>query len=181
MKATGIVRRIDDLGRIVIPKEMRRTLRIREGELLEIFTNNRSEVILKKFSPIGELGEYALGICKSLKETLGHKIYVVDRDHIIASSDKLGNELKNKEITEELEAFIDKRETIISNNSKDKVILFKDEGKDSTFKYYLIRPIITNGDPVGALLILSLKNDFTKIDEKIAETVGLFFEKQGEE
>ena len=86
MKATGIVRRIDDLGRVVIPKEIRRTLRIREGDPLEIFTDREGEIILKKYSPIGELGAFAREYAESLAQTAGHITCIVDKDHIIAVS-----------------------------------------------------------------------------------------------
>src|SRR5690606_11016659 len=84
MKATGIVRRIDDLGRVVIPKEIRRTLRIREGDPLEIFVDRDGEVILKKYSPIGELGDFAKEYAESLHESTGHITMICDRDTIIA-------------------------------------------------------------------------------------------------
>ena len=86
MKATGIVRRIDDLGRVVIPKEIRRTLRIREGDPLEIFTDREGEIILKKYSPIGELGAFAKEYAESLAQTAGHITCIVDKDQIIAVS-----------------------------------------------------------------------------------------------
>ena len=86
MKATGIVRRIDDLGRVVIPKEIRRTLRIREGDPLEIFVDREGEVILKKYSPIGELGDFAKEYADSLNEAIGHIALISDRDNIIAVS-----------------------------------------------------------------------------------------------
>ena len=86
MKATGIVRRIDDLGRIVIPKEIRRTLRIREGDPLEIYTDKEGEVILKKYSPIGEMSEFASQFADSLNQTSGHISCISDRDSIIAVS-----------------------------------------------------------------------------------------------
>lgn len=84
MKATGIVRRIDDLGRVVIPKEIRRTLRIREGDPLEIFTDREGEIILQKYSPIGELGEFAKHYAEALSQTSGHIACITDRDQIIA-------------------------------------------------------------------------------------------------
>jgi AbrB family transcriptional regulator (stage V sporulation protein T) len=86
LKATGIVRRIDELGRVVIPKEIRRTLRIREGDPLEIFTDRDGEVILKKYSPIGELGEFAKQFAESLNKSLGHVACIADRDAILATS-----------------------------------------------------------------------------------------------
>ena len=86
MKATGIVRRIDDLGRVVIPKELRRTLRIREGDPLEIYTTSEGEVIFKKYSPIGELGDFAANYAETLAKTSGHGTCITDRDNIIAVS-----------------------------------------------------------------------------------------------
>ena len=82
MKATGIVRRIDDLGRVVIPKEIRRTLRIKEGDPLEIFTDREGEVILKKYSQVGELGKFAAEFAESLAQTSGHGVCITDRDQI---------------------------------------------------------------------------------------------------
>ena len=90
MKATGIVRRIDDLGRVVIPKEIRRTLRIREGDPLEIFTDREGEIILKKYSPIGELSAFAKQYAESLAQTMGCLVCVCDMDQIIADAENAG-------------------------------------------------------------------------------------------
>ena len=98
MKATGIVRRIDDLGRVVIPKEIRRTLRIREGDPLEIFVDREGEVILKKYSPIGELGDFAKEYADSLYEALGHIACIADRDTIVAVSGAPKKEFLNKPV-----------------------------------------------------------------------------------
>ena len=86
MKATGVVRRIDDLGRVVIPKEIRKTLRIKEGDPLEIFTDKEGEIILKKYSPIGELTEFATGYAETLAKTTGHIACITDKDTVIAVS-----------------------------------------------------------------------------------------------
>ena len=98
MKATGIVRRIDDLGRVVVPKEIRRTLRIREGDPLEIFTDREGEIILKKYSPIGELGIFAGQYAESLAQTMGCLVCVSDRDHIIAAAGNGKREYDGKPI-----------------------------------------------------------------------------------
>ena len=98
MKATGIVRRIDDLGRVVIPKEIRRTLRIREGDPLEIFVDREGEVILKKYSPIGELGDFAKEYADSLHEAIGHIALIADRDNIITVAGAPKKEFLNKAI-----------------------------------------------------------------------------------
>ena len=96
MKATGIVRRIDDLGRIVIPKEIRRTLRIREGDPLEIYVDREGEVILKKYSPVSELGDFAKEYADSLYEAIGHIILIADRDSIVAVAGSSKKEFLNK-------------------------------------------------------------------------------------
>ena len=103
MKATGIVRRIDDLGRVVIPKEIRRTLRIREGDPLEIFTDREGEIILKKYSPIGELGTFAKEYAESLAQSSGNITAIVDKDQLIAVSGGGKKELFEKHISTQLE------------------------------------------------------------------------------
>ena len=109
MKATGIVRRIDELGRVVIPKEIRRTLRIREGDPLEIFTDREGEVILKKYSPIGELGDFAKEYAESLQLALGMTAAVCDKDTVIAASGPCRKELMDKPIHSDLEELMDRR------------------------------------------------------------------------
>ena len=111
MKATGIVRRIDDLGRVVIPKEIRRTLRIREGDPLEIFTEKDGEVIFKKYSPMGELGEFAAQICDSLGRNTGRIAAVSDRDAIIALSGAPKRDLMDKQNSHELEQIMEQRKS----------------------------------------------------------------------
>jgi len=102
MKATGIVRRIDDLGRIVIPKEIRRTLRIREADPLEIYTDREGEIILKKYSPIGEMGTFAKQYAESMAQVSGHIAMIADRDQFIAVSGGMKNVL-GKSISRDLE------------------------------------------------------------------------------
>ena len=106
MKATGIVRRIDDLGRVVIPKEIRRTLRIREGDPLEIFTDRDGEVILKKYSPISELGQFAREYAETLYETLGTPALISDRDEMIAVSGLSKKDYLNRQLSPDLEEII---------------------------------------------------------------------------
>ena len=118
MKATGIVRRIDDLGRVVIPKEIRRTLRIREGTPLEIFTDREGEIILKKYSPIGELGAFAGQYAESLAQTTGLTVCVCDRDQVIAVSGGSRKELLGKNISRQLETVIEDRENILVDNKE---------------------------------------------------------------
>ena len=109
MKATGIVRRIDDLGRIVIPKEIRRTMRIREGDPMEIFTSREGEILLKKYSPVGELSEFAGALAESMAQTLGALVCVTDRDYVIAAAGAGKKEFEGKNLDERLQAAIEQR------------------------------------------------------------------------
>ena len=111
MKATGVVRRIDDLGRVVIPKEIRKTLRIKEGEPLEIFTDREGQVILKKYSPIGELSEFATGYAETLSKTTGHIACITDKDTVIAISGGPKKEFLEQNVSEELEQLMEDKET----------------------------------------------------------------------
>ncbi len=185
MKATGIVRRIDDLGRVVIPKEIRRTLRIREGDPLEIFVDREGEVILKKYSPIGELGDFAKEYADSLHEALGHIACIADRDTIIAVSGAPKKELLNKPIGPMVEKVMEERKPIILHpaedpNSKDAAII---DGSDCNYASEVIVPIISEGDPIGAV-ILATKESGIKMAEmelKLAETAAGFLAKQMEQ
>ena len=117
MKATGIVRRIDDLGRVVIPKEIRRTMRIREGDPLEIYTDRDEEVILKKYSPIGEMSSFAKDYTESLFRSLGHIACIVDRDQVVAASGVSKKELWDKPISPDLENAIQSRQNVALNRN----------------------------------------------------------------
>src|ERR1700730_1466597 len=149
MKATGIVRRIDDLGRVVIPKEIRRTLRIREGDPLEIFVDRDGEVILKKYSPIGELGDFAKEYAESLSDTLGHVTLITDRDVVIAASGASKKDYMQKSIGSEVEKAMEERKTIISSTTG-QVSITRD--RTETFGSHVIAPIIAGGDPIGTVV-----------------------------
>lgn len=186
MKATGIVRRIDDLGRVVIPKEIRRTLRIREGDPLEIFVDREGEVILKKYSPIGELGDFAKEYADSLYEALGHIACIADRDNIIAVSGAPKKEFLNKPIGNAVEKVMEDRKAIIINNPgedpfcKDCAIV---EDGECKYSAEVIAPIISEGDPIGAVILAS-KEPNVKMGEmelKLAETAAGFLAKQMEQ
>ncbi|BAF58300.1 MAG: stage V sporulation protein T [Pelotomaculum sp.] len=186
MKATGIVRRIDDLGRVVIPKEIRRTLRIREGDPLEIFVDREGEVILKKYSPIGELGDFAKEYADSLYEALGHITCIADRDIIIAVSGAPKKEFLNKPVGAAVEKAMEERKAVVINNPgedpfcKDCMIVEDGECKYSS---EVIAPIIAEGDPIGAVILAS-KEPNVKMGEmelKLAETAAGFLAKQMEQ
>ena len=131
MKATGVVRRIDDLGRVVIPKEIRKTLRIKEGDPLEIFTDKEGEVILKKYSPIGELTEFATGYAETLAKTTGHIACITDKDTVIAVSGGAKKEFLEQDISDELERLMDEKEKYMSKENNDLAIpITKNENKE---------------------------------------------------
>lgn len=162
MKATGIVRRIDDLGRVVVPKEIRRVLRIREGDPLEIYTGNTGEVILKKYSPINELSQFAGEYVETVSKVLGGTIIISDTDQVIAvsGSDKRG--YMDKRIDSELDSIIQSKNRYL-NDTK------------------IVVPIISQGDPIGSVTILSKENKTLGDAElKVAEIGASFLAKQME-
>jgi len=187
MKATGIVRRIDDLGRVVIPKEIRRTLRIREGDPLEIFVDREGEVILKKYSPIGELGDFAKEYVDSLHEAIGHIACIADRDHIIAVAGAPKKEFLNKNLDPAMERVMEERRPVLINETgthpycRGCPVLEDEEPCKITAK--VIAPIIAEGDPIGVVILMS-KEPGVKMGEmelKLAETAAGFLAKQMEQ
>ena len=178
MKATGIVRRIDDLGRVVIPKEIRRTLRIREGDPLEIFVDRDGEVILKKYSPIGELGDFAKEYADSLYESTDHIACISDRDTIIAVAGAPKKEFLDKPISQAMERSMEERQSIL-NNDLDK----SGDEEDAKFSAQVISPIIAEGDPIGAVILYSKEpgRKMGDLELKLAETAAGFLAKQMEQ
>lgn len=179
MKATGIVRRIDDLGRVVIPKEIRRTLRIREGDPLEIFTDREGQIILKKYSPIEELGNFAKEYAESLAQTAGHITCIVDKDQIIAVSGGAKKEFLEKHISSELEKIINERTTVVANRNESNFVSITDED-NGLYNHQLITPIISEGDALGAVVMLSSDKAMGEIEGKLAQTAAGFLGKQME-
>lgn len=181
MKATGIVRRIDDLGRVVIPKEIRRTLRIREGDPLEIFTDREGEIILKKYSPIGELGNFAREYADSLAQTAGHVTCIVDKDQIIAVSGGSKREFYEKQISPDMEKCISSRTMLIAEKSDKNFITIIDDESMSGYNHQLITPIIAEGDAMGAVIFLSKDKKMGELEGKLAQTAAGFLGKQMEQ
>lgn len=183
MKATGIVRRIDDLGRVVIPKEIRRTLRIREGDPLEIFTDRDGEVILKKYSPIGELSVFATQYADSLHKTSGHITCICDRDTIIAVSGASKKEFLEKSLSSDVEKIIEEKNTLVVKAPEEKSItILSDEG-EKRYSSQVVSPIISEGDPIGAVMFLSTDPNVRMgdIESKLAQTAAGFLGKQMEQ
>ncbi|MBZ2174592.1 stage V sporulation protein T [Schnuerera sp. xch1] len=182
MKATGIVRRIDDLGRVVIPKEIRRTLRIREGDPLEIFTDREGEVILKKYSPIGELNEFANEYCDSLYETTNYIAIITDRDNIIAVAGGSRKQYLEKRISPELEKIMESRNVYATNETNKPIKIFYEDENANNYSAQVIAPIIMQGDPIGSAILISKEPGTTmgEIEIKILETAAGFLSKQME-
>ncbi|HZG60924.1 MAG TPA: stage V sporulation protein T [Anoxybacillus sp.] len=178
MKATGIVRRIDDLGRVVIPKEIRRTLRIREGDPLEIFVDRDGEVILKKYSPISELGDFAKEYAEALFDSLGHPVLICDRDVFIAVAGVSKKEYLNKNVSSFIEKTMEERNSVLQTEESDIEIV---EGNTERLKSYTVGPIVANGDPIGAVVILSKDKTLGEVEHKAVETAAGFLARQMEQ
>lgn len=178
MKATGIVRRIDDLGRVVIPKEIRRTMRIREGDSLEIYTDKDGEVIFKKYSPMGELSAFSAQLSETMTKTTGASTAVIDRDSVVAAAGNAKREIYDKRITEELERLMEGRQVYQYKQGEQKVPIVN--GSD----YYAVvaAPIIAEGDVSGCVIFLANDEDGISGDTeyKLAQTVAGFLGRQME-
>lgn len=182
MKATGIVRKIDELGRVVIPKEIRRTLRIRDNEPLEIFTD-QGIVILKKYYPINNLSEFSREYTESLFQSIGHIAAIADKDTIIAVSGAGRKELTDKTISEDLMQIMRNREKVLSNRSVDPdfYAITADED-ESEYTAQVISPVFAGGNTIGAVILLSkVKNlRMGQTELKVAEIAAEFIGKQME-
>lgn len=179
MKATGIVRRIDDLGRVVIPKEIRRTMRIHEGDPLEIYTDNGGEVIFKKYSPLGELSTFAGQYAEVLAKTSGHPVIVCDRDHVIHVSGLPRRELVERRVTDELESAMNNR-TAFSYGTGESGKMKPVQG--SSLNAICGAPIISDGDVCGAIILLSADESTGagEVEIKLIATAAAFLGKQME-
>lgn len=183
MKATGVVRRIDDLGRVVIPKEIRKTLRIKEGDPLEIFTDKEGEVILKKYSPIGELTEFATGYAETLAKTTGHIACITDKDTVIAVSGGSKKEFLEQDISEELEKLMEDKEKYNSKENNDLAVpITKNGNKEIRYHSQIVYPIISDGDVIGSVILLSKDGNtkMSEVEQKVAQSAASFLGSQME-
>ena len=181
MKAKGIVRRIDDLGRVVIPKEIRRTLRLREGTPLEIFTDREGEIILKKYSPMVELAAFAVQYAEAMAQSTGLMVCMTDRDQVIAVSGGPKKDYLQKPVSRQLENIITERMNVLAvKEDKAYVPLIMDEPEGVTAE--AIVPIICEGDAIGAVAILSRepKAKFGETEMKLVSTAAGFLGRQME-
>lgn len=180
MKATGIVRRIDDLGRVVIPKEIRRTMRIREGDPLEIYTDRDGEVIFKKYSPIGELSVFAAQYAETLHRTCELNIVVCDRDAVICVSGLPKKEYTDRKISSELESIINDRQLYKHSTENFSNKVFVTDGGNHYVRCAM--PIITEGDVIGCVASVDQDGSGSEINNdtevKLIETAASFLGKQ---
>lgn len=147
----------DDLGRIVIPKEIRRTMRIREGDPMEIFTSREGEILLKKYSPVGELGEFAAELAESIAQTIGELVCVTDRDYVIAAAGAGKKEVEGKPLEQTFQTLIDKRcNQVVSSEGSEAVSIFL--GDEKNYTRQAMATILSHGDCIGAVVILSKDN-----------------------
>ena len=177
MKATGIVRRIDDLGRVVIPKEIRRTLRLREGTPLEIFTDREGEII----SPMVELAAFAVQYAEAMAQSTGLMVCIADRDQIIAVSGGPKKEYYQKTISRALELAVSERQNICAARGEKAFIpITSDEMEESSAE--VIVPILSEGDAIGAVILLSreAKQALGGAEMKLAATAAGFLGRQME-
>lgn len=178
MKATGIVRRIDDLGRVVIPKEIRRTLRIREGDPLEIFTDREGEIILKKYSPIGELGTLARLYAESLAQTTGCTVCITDTDQVVAVSGAGKKEMQDQYVGREMNVLMKERRQHLVSGKEDTFI--RVTADMSEYPGEAICPIISEGDVIGTVVLLSRdeKKKFGDVELHVARSAADFLGRQ---
>ena len=174
MKATGIVRRIDDLGRVVVPKEIRRTLRIREGDPLEIYTDREGGIVLRKYSPIGELSQFSKQYAEALAQNTGYIVSITDRDQHIA--------VAKKAISRQMDTLMNQRESLLAVKGERKFIPITEDGGEN-YTAQVIYPIIAEGDAIGTV-ILTTKDDKVRMGEmemKLAASAASFLGRQLEQ
>ena len=183
MKATGIVRRIDDLGRVVIPKEIRRTMRIKEGDPLEIYTDREGEVIFKKYSPIGEMQGFATDYAETLQKTSASPIFICDRDAVIAVSGASKRDYLERKISRGLEEIVESRSLYVRGPGEEPISIINDGGS-----HYVncAMPILSEGDIVGCVVsawqydVSTSGKISDEIESKLVQTAGMFIGKQME-
>lgn len=177
MKATGIVRRIDDLGRVVIPKEIRRTMRIKEGSPLEIFTSREGEVIFKKYSPVGELSEFVDIYAETINKSTKNTALITDKDMIVAVSGEHKKKLYDKKITEDLDTLLEKRSPYVYKIGDKRIRICEDT---ENCHAGIVYPVIADSDVVGGIIVL-IRDDGaapTESDFKVVEASASLLSKQ---
>ena len=178
MKATGIVRRIDDLGRVVIPKEIRRTMRIREGDPLEIYTSNDGEVIFKKYSAISEMSENASHVAEIMHKLADCPVVIFDRDHVVAVAGVSRKEFNERRVSPLLEELMERRRSFYSSSDDRVNGFYPAEGVDKAA--IACMPIISSGDVTGAVAFMEGENPspVTELQKSLISAAAMFLGKQ---
>ena len=172
MKSTGVIRRIDDLGRIVIPKEIRKNLRIKEGDNLEVFIDNE-DVILKKYSMMNKINDLSQELTDAIYTFTKHNVFITDTDLIIAGSGKLKKDYINKPISNFIEKSIKRRDKILENHFKELNFIGSEELECS----YILSTILVNGEAVGMIVIISEEEKLSEVEMQLASIVSSFMTK----
>ena len=172
MKATGIIRRIDDLGRIVIPKEIRKNLRIKEGDNLEVFVQNE-EIILKKYSMMNKINDLAQELTDAIYTFMKYSIFITDTDSVVAGSGPLKKKYLNKNISDTITESIKRRDKMIENHFKE--LNFIEE--ETITRSYVMSTILVNGEATGMILIISEDEKMTESEMQMASIVSSFMTK----
>lgn len=181
MRPTGVVRRIDELGRIVVPKEIRRTMRIKEGDPLEIFVGQEGAISLKKYSPILELKEFAQSYAESLSQILGELVIITDKDCVIAACGAGKKDFIDKSVSSSLEFFMEQRGSLVC--SKEETSFFAiTENDTASFAWEGVTTILTNGDCIGSVTIYGedIRKYHPEALRPLLLTAALFLGKQME-
>lgn len=178
MKATGIVRRIDDLGRVVIPKEIRRTMRIREGDPLEIYTSNDGEVIFKKYSAISEMSENAAQVAEIMYKLAECPVVIFDRDHVVAVAGVSKKEFNERRVSPLLEELMERRRSYFVSSDDRVNGFYPAEGVDKAAVACM--PIISSGDVTGAVAFMAGENSssVTEMQKSLISAASMFLGKQ---
>lgn len=176
MKSTGIVRKIDDLGRIVMPKEIRKTLNINEGDTIEIYTGDNGDIILKKFSIIGEIKQFAKDYADSLYTSSSFVTMITDRDSVIAVAGDL-DFLEGEKVSKELDKLMSDRDSVYNKQERN-YISFTSNERERHYKYQLLEPIVSNGDSIGCIAFISDAVELGSVEKKLLETASKFLGNQ---
>lgn len=173
MRATGIIRRIDDLGRIVIPKEIRKTMHIRESDPLEIFTEKDGDIILKKYSPIGEMGNNAKQYAQAIASQIPYTVCICDQDSVIAAAGPNAKKLLGKLLHEKAEEALSERKNLLTSQEKEDFFPLISEFPE-VFRYLCLSTIIAESEAVGFVCILSAEDELTENEFQITQIAARF-------
>lgn len=178
MKTAGIVRRIDSLGRIVIPKGIRRSMRMKEGDPVEIFTDRTGQVVIKKYSPLGELENSGQEFAESMSHFTGKLVCIVDSEKVLAAAGNGKRGFKEKYISADLKKYMQRRPECVEENAPESIIKIVEE-QEQTFRSQIIVPVVAEGDMIGAIIVLG-QEKMSESDKKMAMCGAEFFGKQME-